>query len=293
LTALGSLGVAAALCLPSVLSIPRNSVVFLLWDKHPPSLGLLFSRLYQGTEHLLIGSHLPGRPLLHVYYWIVLLFLTSGILFLACRLFRERFEIQHLVLTVLGFLAFQIAYFFLREPLSTWPRYFIVYLPYVVLLLAEIIARLFSRPSISVARRAWLYAGCLLLVSVSGFAQIRNNYKQPLVDHGPDFREVYRYLITRVTPRDQIVVGLTTNRLALNYYWPTPGQIQLRYKKLPPENTDSPSDVWTVSYHDADSQAFRDYAHRLEVAGYRLKTSRVITGVTVRQFVKQPVEGQF
>jgi len=287
LTALGSLGVAALLCLPWVLSIPKNSVVFMLWDKRAPSLKLLFTRLYGGTEHLLIGSQLPGRPLLQVYYWIVLLLVAGGMFFFASRLFRERFEIQHLVLTVLGFLAFQIAYFFLREPLSTWPRYFILYLPYVALLIPLIISRLFACGSISVARRAWLYVGCLFIVGLSGFAQIRNNYKQPLVDHGPDFREVYRYLIARVAPRDKIVVGLTTNRLALNYYWPSPSQIQLRYKTLPSERTDSPSDVWTVSYKDADSQAFRDYAHRLEVMGYRLKTSRIISGVTVRQFVKQ------
>ena len=62
LTALGSLGVAALLCLPWVLSIPKNSVVFLLWDKRPPSFGLLFSRLYRGTEHLFIGSQTCQVP---------------------------------------------------------------------------------------------------------------------------------------------------------------------------------------------------------------------------------------
>jgi hypothetical protein len=234
----------------------------------------------------LIGSQLPGRPLLQTYYWIVLLLLAGGVVFFACRFFRERFEIQQLVLTVLGFLAFQIAFFFLREPLSTWPRYFILYLPYIVLLIPLTISRILSRWSVLLVRRNWVTFGALLIIASSGFAQIRNNYRNPYVDHGPDFRQVYEYLITRVSPRDKIVVGLATNRMALNYYWPAADQMQLRYEMLPSDKNSPHPSIWTVSYQDADSQAFRDYARALEHMDYRLGPTRVVSKVTIRQFIR-------
>jgi hypothetical protein len=281
---LTSLVVAGLSCLPLVLSIQRNSLLYEKWDKRTPSVQLLLSRVYRGTEHLLIGSDSVRSLLLQLYYWGLVVILVGGLIFFVFRFFRQRFEIQHLVLTIIGFLVFQIGYFFAREPLSTWPRYFILYLPYVVLLVPVIISRVLSYWSVPVGRRAWVYLGILLIVAASGLAQIHDNYVNPYVDHGPDFREVYRYLISRVSSRDKIVVGLTTNHMALGYYWPTPNQLELRYKITISQKGSLPANIWTVSYQDEKSEAYVKYADDLKRRGYQLRTSRVVSKVTVRQF---------
>jgi hypothetical protein len=287
LTVWASLGVAGLSWLPWLLKMPRMGTFeggLGLFDRRPSSLTLLLARLHGGTEHLLIGSQQTGLSLLTIYYWLLLIVLISGVVYFGLRFPRQCFEIQHLVLTIIGFLVFQIGYFFGREPLSTWPRYFILYLPYVVLLLPVTISRVLSRWSVPVGRKAWVYLGILLIVAASGLAQIHNNYVNPYVDHGPDFRKVYRYLISRVSPKDKIVVGLTTNRMALRYYWPTPHRIELGYKIPISQKGSLPANIWTVSYQDEKSEAYVKYADELKRRGYQLRTSRVISKVTVRQF---------
>jgi hypothetical protein len=283
LAILTSLVIAGLSCLPLVLLIPNNSLLYEKWDKRTPSVQLLLSSLYHGTEHLLIGSDTVRSLLLQVYWGLVVI-LIGGLIFFVFRFFRQRFEIQHLVLTIIGFLVFQIGYFFAREPLPTSPRYFILYLPYVVLLVPVTISRVLSRWSVPVGRKAWVYLGILLIVAASGLAQIHNNYINPYVDHGPDFRKVYRYLISRVSPGDKIVVGLTTNHMALGYYWPTPNQIELRYKITMSQKGSLPANIWTVSYLDENSEAYVKYADELKRRGYQLQTSSVVSHVTVRQF---------
>jgi hypothetical protein len=287
LTVWASLGVAGLSWLPWLVKMPRMATFeggLGLFDRRPSSLTLLLARLHGGTEHLLIGSQQTGLSLLTIYYWLLLIVLISGVVYFGLRFPRQCFEIQHLVLTIIGFLVFQIGYFFGREPLSTWPRYFILYLPYVVLLLPVTLSRVLSCWSVPVGRKAWVYLGILLIVAASGLAQIHNNYVNPYVDHGPDFRKVYRYLISRVSPKDKIVVGLTTNRMALRYYWPTPHQIELGYKIPISQKGSLTANIWTVSYQDEKSEAYVKYADELKRRGYQLRTSRVISKVTVRRF---------
>jgi hypothetical protein len=123
-----------------------------------------------------------------------------------------------------------------------------------------------------------------LIVAASGLVQIHNNYVNPYVDHGPDFRKVYRYLISRVSPRDKIVVCAPTNHMALGYYWPTPHQIELCYEIPISQKGSLPANIWTVSYQDEKSEAYVKYADELKRRGYQLRTSRVISKVTVRRF---------
>jgi hypothetical protein len=288
LTVCVNLALAGLLWLPWLLRTPRTSALFVNWDRRPPSLALLLTQFHIGTEHLLIGAPQTGFSLLTIYYWMLLIVLIGGLAYFAFSFLRQRFEIQHLLLTTLGFLAFQIAYFFLREPLSTAPRYFILYLPYVVLLIPLALTRLVNWMARSVTRRAWLQIALLLLIASAGSAQIRNNYRDPYVDHGPDFRVVYRYLISRVAPSDKIIVGLRSNLWALNYYWPSPQQIQLGYRAAPEDRTKVRPKIWTVSYYDEESPAFRTYAHHLESLGYKLTVTRVISRVTIRCFRANP-----
>jgi hypothetical protein len=279
----------AGLCwLPWLLRTPKNSVLFIVWDQRPPSLGLLLIQFHLGTEHLLIGSQQAGLCLLTIYYWVLLIVLIGGLVFFAFGFLHQRFEIQHLVLTTLGFLAFQIAYFFLREPLSTTPRYFILYLPYVVLVVPLALSRLLNWLVRSVTRRASLQIALLFLIAAAGLAQIRNNYRNPYVDHGPDFRTVCWYLISRVAPSDKIMVGLRTNHMALNYYWPSPHQIQLGYRAAPEDRTKRCPRIWTVSYYDEESPAYRTYADHLKSLGYKLAVTQVISRVTIRCFQANP-----
>jgi hypothetical protein len=284
LTVFGNLALAALCWLPWVLRTPANSTLFVVWDPRRPSLGLLLKQFQVGTEHLLIGSQQTGWSLLAIYYWMLLAVLISALAYLAFRFLRQRFEIQHLVLTILGFLTFQVGYFFLREPLSTTPRYFILYLPYVVLLIGVALSRLVNWLARSVTRRAWLQLALLLIVATAGLAEIRQNYRNPYVDHGPDFRLVYRYLASRVAPGEQIIVGLRTNFMALNYYWPNPDQIQFGYPATPKDRIETHPKIWTVSYYDEESPAYRKYADYLKSIRYELTMTEVISGVTIRCF---------
>jgi hypothetical protein len=286
-----SLGFAGLSYLPWLLKIPKDSVLLFHWDTRPASLPVLLACLHGGTEHLLIGSQQTGLSLLTTYYWVLLVVLVGGVVHFALRFLRERFEIQHLVLTIVGFFVFQIGYFFLRGPLSTWPRYFILYLPYVALLIPLTLSRFTTWAMPSMARRAWLQAALILLIAAAGFTQIRNNYKNPYVDHGPDgpdFRNVYQYLASRVAPPDKIVVGFRTNLMALNYYWPIPRQIQLGYHTTPEYRARAHPKIWIVSYRDEESPAYQTYANELDQLGYKLIVVRVISSVTVRCFQTNP-----
>lgn len=286
-TVVACLFVASLSCLPWLLSIPTDSKVFVLWDKRPATTDLLFERLYAGTEHLLIGSAAPGHTVLQIYYWAALAILTMGLLFFGWRFFRERFETRHLVLTIFGFLAFQITFFFLREPLSTWPRYFILYLPFVVLIIPLTLSKLIPLLARSTARRGWAYTAVIVIAVSAGLAQLSNNYRFPYIDHGPDFREVYRYLVPRVAPEDLVLVGLPTNRMALSYYWGVPRQVRLGYRVNLLELTNADKNIWTISYKDQESPSFRALARQLEEHGFRLNVIKVISHVTVRQFERR------
>ncbi len=288
LTVCANLTLVGLCWLPWLLNTPKNSTLFVAWDKRPSSLVLLLTQFHVGTEHLLLGSQQAGLSLLTIYYWTFLIVLTGGVVYFAFGFLRQRFEVQHLVLTTLGFFAFQVGYFFLREPLSTAPRYFILYLPYVVLLTPLALSRLLNWVAPSVTRRAGLQIALLLLIAAAGLAQIRNNYRNPYVDHGPDFRIVYRYLISRAAPSDKILVGLRSNLWALNYYWPSPDQLQLGYRAAPEGRTNIHPRIWTVSYYDEESPAYRAYADRLKSLGYKLAVTRVISQVTIRCFEASP-----
>jgi hypothetical protein len=288
LTVWASLGVAGLSWLPWLLKMPRSLALLRLFDTRPSSLALLLARLHAGTEHLLIGSQQTGLSLLTIYYWLVLTVLIGGMVYFALRFLHQRFEIQHLVLTTLGLLAFQIGYFFLCEPLSTRPRYFILYLPCVALLIPITLSRLLRWVARSTARRAWLQSALLLLMATAGLGQIRNNYKNPYVDHGPDFRQVYQYLASRVAPSDKIVLGDIRNLMALNYYWPSPSQIQFGYPAKPEDRTRAHPNIWIVSFRYEDIPAYRAYVSRLESLGYELTATQIISRVTVRCFQRGP-----
>ena len=99
---------------------------------------------------------------------------------------------------------------------------------------------------------------------------------------------MYRYLISRAAPSDKIWVGLRSNLWALNYYWPSPDQLQLGYRAAPEGRTNIHPRIWTVSYYDEESPAYRAYADRLGSLGYKLAVTRVISQVTIRCFEASP-----
>jgi hypothetical protein len=175
-----------------------------------------------------------------------------------------------------GALAFQIAFFFVYSPLSTWSRYFILYLPYVTLLIPLAVGRFLSAFLRLRSHRSWVVIMLLLVAGASGWAQIIGNYHDPYVDHGPDFGKVYRYLIGRVAPRDTILVGLITNRMALSYYWPVAGQVRLRYDVDISEIKGGTGNFWTVSYKDENSPEYQNCSRRrrMDISGPRRKWSQ-------------------
>jgi hypothetical protein len=270
---------------PSLVGAPRESLVFTPHDVKIQTISYLIHRLHAGAEHLLIGYLSVGRPLLKLYCWGLLATLLFGLAVLGFRFLRERFEIQHLVLTVVGFLGFQVAYFF-RDAISTWPRYFILYLPYVALLIPLSLSRAFVLASQPAQRRNWAYGIVLVIVFVAGSRQLHYNYQHPYIDHGADFRAIYRHLIGRVTPRDKIVVGGNYNQKTLLYYWPTARQVETRYVIGGKDRTNPPPNIWIVNHKFDERVEYKKYAADLEKMGYRLAVTRRVSGVSIHQFVR-------
>jgi hypothetical protein len=117
----------------------------------------------------------------------------------------------------------------------------------VMLLIPLSFSRALALASQPARRRNWTYAIVTVLIFVAGCSQLQFNYPNPLVDHGPDFRRVYAYLIGRVSPRDKVGLGGSYNQKALIYYRPNPCQIETHYQTRPKERANPPPNIWIVT----------------------------------------------
>jgi hypothetical protein len=100
LVVLGCLILTGLVALPSILATSDDSVLFVKWDKQPATVLFLMQRLLEGTRSLFIGRAKGSGLGLEIYYWGVLIVLLGALGYFLCRFFRERSEIQHVVLTV-------------------------------------------------------------------------------------------------------------------------------------------------------------------------------------------------
>lgn len=160
-----------------------------LWEREQVTLS---GQLFQGFS-LVLSGHVPRHSLLMTllpWAWIGMLGAGVVVLVRTRRLLPSAFvaESSRLVwlmgLSIVIPLAFQIAYFFKVEPLSVWPRYFIVhYFPLTFLVALAFRTIHESRPVVS--RRQPITAMLIaasLLVAGSSVAQVRSYWRDPYFD---------------------------------------------------------------------------------------------------------------
>ncbi len=270
-----SYGTAAALVLPWLVWVYLRfpgKVDPGIWDHRPPTLSLLGESMLGGFRDLLTYGAWGGHPLVQAAGVLVLVGIPVA--WLAARRRGEPVDRRaaYALLTLALYACFQIAYFFLREPLSVWPRYFVAhYLGYVVL--ATCAFSVLERSARAAAGAPWraIVAGVFLLVAVGGVAQVDLYRKDPFMDTGMteqcNWRVIGRAMAGHVRPDDTIA-----------YYYP------LQAWTI---GVESPSYPLAVSYGDIlgttpprlpslwllDTSVMPDYLRqtldRLDALGYR------------------------
>lgn len=239
----------------------------------------LWGQLHQGF-HLVLSGHLPGHDwftFLLPWVWLALI-AVGGWLLIRQRRSQDSAAAGDLrqgwlmILCIVCPLIFQIAYFLKVEPLSVWPRYFIIHYFFVTWLIALGFRSLhrsrhtsgFRRPA-----RAGLGALGLLLVA-SAVYQIRSYQGDPYFDTSlsriSDWRIGTRLLANVLTPEDVILCQDYVTRSTLTFTHPFPNQLLL-FTDL--ETTDL-GHVKRVVYLEADylQPARGDLANRLAAHGF-------------------------
>lgn len=160
-----------------------------LWEREHVTLA---GQLYQGFS-LVLSGHVPRHGLLTTLLPVAWLGLLGTGIVLVIRLRRalppafvseSSRQAWLMLLSIALPLAFQIAYFFKVEPLSVWPRYFIVHYFFLTFLVALAFRALHlsrSIPGGNLRATAALVAATLL-VAGSSVAQVRSYWRDPYFD---------------------------------------------------------------------------------------------------------------
>jgi hypothetical protein len=205
-------GMAALLVLPWLVTIylrfPRK-VDPGIWDYRPSTFALLVASMREGFHDLLIYGSWSGHPLLQAFVILVIVGIPASWIVARKRGKALDRRVAYSLVTMVLYAAFQISYFFLREPLSIWPRYFVAhYLGYV--LLATSAFSVLERAAAE-GRKPWrgaLAAAVLLLVVTAGAQQIRLYRANPYMDTGMsaqcNWRVVNRALAQVARPDEPI-----------------------------------------------------------------------------------------
>jgi len=184
-----------------------------LWERAHVTLS---GQLYQGFK-LVLSGHPPGHDwftaLLPVA-WLALLFGAAGLILRRRPQLPADFTAectrQSWLMILCGALplAFQIAYYFKVEPLSVWPRYFIVHYFYLTWLIALAFRTIHTARDTGLrpARRRAVLVGASALLVVSGLYQLRSFHRDPYFDTslspGSDWRVGTAALAPLLRPGD-------------------------------------------------------------------------------------------
>jgi hypothetical protein len=281
---------ASALCLaPWVLSHASQKInMAKIWDSTPPSLPYLLFRLRKGFEFVLTGN-IKHHWLPIIFDGIFVISILATVAYLTSSLVRFRhldMVRQYITLAFLSFFGFQVGYFFLKEPLSVSPRYFILYLPFTSLGIGSILTEtgnLFGR-----FRIRWSIAvtACLTFVVGAGLLQIVQYYRDPDVDHREDFRIIYNYLETRISPDDDVVVDSVVNAVCLKFYSNSPEQFAIGFATYNPVTGPRPKRVWLViNRRELSVQSeLAALKSRLIESGYRFIDQTKVEGTTILHY---------
>jgi hypothetical protein len=294
LVVLASQAAAGFVLLPWLLHDLRAKLNTAVYDKTPPTLSYLVNRCLKGFEFVLTGNFVhPWMP--RVFHLMFFLLGGTVVVYVVLSVMRFRkisFGWRYVVLCICSFFGFQLAYFFLKEPLSVNPRYFILYLPFTSLVLGGAFVYLQRSPQ-HTRRYDGLYelGGILVALSI-GLLEICQYYHDPDVDHRDDFRTIYRYLDTFAARDADIVVDARVNLLSLQFYSNRPERIlPLRHYQV---SVSSTKEIWIVTNRPEPPVKSMVLAlqARLIQAGYRLQMKHTIELTQLSQYIGQKDAGQ-
>lgn len=196
-------------------------------------------QLFNGF-HLVLSGHLPGQPALASCLplaWLSLLGLAVGLFIQFRNLLPQAFaasctrQAWLMALCIAIPLIFQIGYFYKVEPLSVWPRYFIIHYFFLTFLIGIGFRVLFELRTAA----GWRYAlpGLLVMVTAllaaSAVFQVWSYRRDPYFDTSlstaTDWRNGMDLLAQVLTPDDVVVTSDYIARATLTFTRPLTNQV--------------------------------------------------------------------
>jgi uncharacterized membrane protein len=198
----------------------RKSVE-VIFDHNSPTFGLLAHRMVTGFRLLLAYQSGSTDAVSTLVAWAVLLLALFGISRILALFISAGPSRQLVVSWCFIFFAFQVSYFFCAQPLSTWPRYYIVYLPALALISAELFdfcARRFQERwhAQRISAILLLSFGCLYAGN-----QAAAYWKDPFKDQSMDLRAVAQGIASYAGPRDLFLANSGIVSQGIGFYLPS------------------------------------------------------------------------
>lgn len=197
----------------------------------------LAGQLKQGFQ-LVLSGHLPGHSAfttLLPWAWLALLAAGAGILWRRPaalppgRAAESRRQAGLMLLSVAVPLAFQVAYFLKVEPLSVWPRYFIIHYFFLTWLIALAFRTLHDARAAAPRAIPAVLAGATALLAASAVYQVRSFARDPYFDtslsRASDWRTGTALLAGRLRPDDVLVMHDLVTRSTLTFTAPVANRV--------------------------------------------------------------------
>ncbi len=220
-----SYGIAAAAITPWIVLRLRSGLDPGQWDPRPRTFAVLFEALKTGFASQLIYNCWVGHPLMQSFVVIVVVGILFAWIFAVRSGEAPDRRAVYALLTCTLFFIFQVAYFFLKEALSVWPRYFVGYtFGYVVLATCG-----FSFLQRSVAKQnRWYWRALppliLTFALISGLQQVRLYRNDPYFDTSTSAtcngRSIGLAMLRHIRPEDTVVYYHPLLAWTLNVTYP-------------------------------------------------------------------------
>lgn len=207
-----------------------------LWSRETVTLS---GQLYNGF-HLLLSGHMPGQHWLTSllpWAWGAIVAAAGSLLYfrphqmdagLATRYLRQLWLVS---LSMAVPLIFQIGYFYKVDPLSVWPRYFVIhyfFLTWWIALSFRLLHHHRNQPGLRSMATPFL-AGATLLLAASAVYQIRSYHRDPYFDTGlspaTELRAGANLLSQIITPSDVVAAHEYIMQGTLSFTRPLPNPI--------------------------------------------------------------------
>ena len=202
--------IAAAAITPWIILRLRSGLNVGQWDSRPHTFAVLLESFKTGFRSQLIYNSWAGHPLMQSFVVVVVVGILFAWIFAVRSGEAPDRRAVYALLTCTFFFIFQVAYFFLNEALSVWPRYFVSYsFGYVVLATCA-----FSFLQRSVAKRnQWYWRALppviLMFVCISGLQQVRLYRDDPYFDTSTSAtcngRGIGLAMLRHIRPEDTVV----------------------------------------------------------------------------------------